>query len=178
MQTVVALLDEARCFAFLREARWPDGLCCPYCGTHDVRPNGHVASQPARQKYQCGRCRRWFDDLTGTVLSGRRQAQIPLWVLCLYLMSLNRSTRQIAQELGVSPTKAETMTRTLRGGLLARQDPGPLTGPVEVDEVYITAGHKGQPAVVQAEGRTGRRRRRRGRRGRGTLTQELAPVVG
>ena len=53
-----------------------------------------------------------------------------------------------------------------------------LSGEIEPDEVYITAGHKGYPAVVASLGRLGRRRKLRGQRGRGTLEGEKPPVLG
>lgn len=49
---------------------------------------------------------------------------------------------------------------------------------MEVDEVYITAGHKGHPEIVAREKRKGRRRKLRGKRGRGTLEGEKPPVLG
>jgi transposase-like protein len=53
-----------------------------------------------------------------------------------------------------------------------------LSGVIEADEVYITAGHKGQHEVVQALQRGGRRRKLRGKRGRGTMDSERPPVLG
>jgi transposase len=53
-----------------------------------------------------------------------------------------------------------------------------LSNEVECDAAYVIAGHKGQPAVVQPKGRTGRRRRRTGKGGRGTMEKERPPVVG
>lgn len=53
-----------------------------------------------------------------------------------------------------------------------------LSGEIETDEVYITAGHKGYPEVVARLGRQGRRRKLRGKRGRGTLEGEKPPVLG
>jgi transposase-like protein len=53
-----------------------------------------------------------------------------------------------------------------------------LTGEAEFDEVYIVAGHKGQPDKVIAKGRPGRRRRLKGSRGRGTLEKEKPPILG
>jgi transposase-like protein len=53
-----------------------------------------------------------------------------------------------------------------------------LSGKVEADEVYITAGHKGHPAIVASENRKGRRRKLKGKRGRGTLAEEKPPVLG
>lgn len=49
---------------------------------------------------------------------------------------------------------------------------------MECDEVYITAGHKGNPLAVKKKGREGRRNRLRGARGRGTLDKEKPPVIG
>jgi transposase-like protein len=53
-----------------------------------------------------------------------------------------------------------------------------LSGQVECDEVYVVAGHKGQPEIVREIGRAGRRRRLKGKRGRGTLGTEKPPVFG
>jgi transposase-like protein len=53
-----------------------------------------------------------------------------------------------------------------------------LSGRVELDEVYLVAGHKGQPRKVRQAGRKPRRRRLKGRRGRGTLAAEKPPVLG
>jgi transposase-like protein len=53
-----------------------------------------------------------------------------------------------------------------------------MSGETECDEVYIVAGHKGNPAAVQKKGRKGRRNRLKGQRGRGTLEKERPPVFG
>jgi hypothetical protein len=44
------------------------------------------------------------------------------------------------------------MTEALRGGLAAKVPPVRLAGEVEIDEVYVVAGHKGQPAAVAKGG--------------------------
>jgi transposase-like protein len=108
-------------------------------------------SQPHRQRYRCKGCARRFDDLTGTVLAGQHQP-LRVWVLCLYLMGLNLSTRQIAQELGLNGLDVQAMTEQLRGGLVAKAPAARLAGEVEIDEVYVVAGHKGQPAAVAKRG--------------------------
>ncbi len=40
------------------------------------------------------------------------------------------------------------MTEQLRAGLVAKAPAVVLDGAVEVDEVYVVAGHKGNPAAV------------------------------
>jgi hypothetical protein len=44
------------------------------------------------------------------------------------------------------------MTEQLRRGLVARTPEVTLAGEVEIDEVYVVAGHKGQPAAVAKRG--------------------------
>ena len=53
-----------------------------------------------------------------------------------------------------------------------------LKGEVENDEVYIIAGHKGNPDAVKRKNRKGRPRRLKGSRGRGTLEKEKPPIFG
>jgi hypothetical protein len=95
-----------------------------------------------------------FDDLTGTVLAGHHQP-LRVWVLCLYFMGLNLSTRQVALELGLSRSDVQAMTERLRHGLVAKAPVAKLEGEVEIDEVYVVAGHKGQPAAVAKGGDAG-----------------------
>jgi transposase-like protein len=146
-----ALLDDARCFTLVRQHRWPEGVRCPGCGSGSVVRDGCDDTQPHRQRYRCKACAGRFDDLTGTVLAGRHQP-LRVWVLCLYLMGLNLSNRQIAAELGLDASDVQAMTEALRGGLAARVPPARLEGEVEIDEVYVVAGHKGQPAAVAKRG--------------------------
>lgn len=85
-----------------------------------------------------------------------------VWVLCLYLMGLNISNLQIADELSLSGVDAQAMTEHLRHGLAGPIPATKLKGKVEIDEVYIVAGHKAQPAAVATKRRPGRCRRLRG----------------
>src|SRR3954453_17990231 len=145
------LLDDAKCFALVREHRWPDGVCCPRWDSFTVIRNGCDDTQCARQRYRCKACAGRFDDLTGTVLAGHHQP-LRVWVLCLYFMGLNLSNRQIALELGLSPSDVQAMTEHLRRGLVAKAPAVRLEGEVEIDEGYVVAGHKGQPAAVAKRG--------------------------
>jgi len=64
-------------------------------------------------------------------------------------MGLNLSNQQIAHELGLNASDVQDMTTHLRQGLAAKTPPVVLSGEVEIDEVYVNAGHKGNPAAVQ-----------------------------
>ena len=148
------LMDDAKCFAFVRQHRWPEGIRCPGCNNDAVVRDGHDDTQPCRQRYRCKACSGRFDDLTGTVLAGHHQP-LRVWVLCLYFMGLNLSNRQIALELGLDTSDTQAMTEQLRRGLVVKAPTVELQGEVEVDEVYVVAGHKGQPAAVVKRGGSG-----------------------
>ncbi len=149
-----ALLDEAKCFELVRNHRWPQGVRCTDCDSVAVICNGHDETQRHRQRYLCKACRGRFDDLTNTVLAGHHQP-LRVWVLCLYLVGLNLSNRQIGRELGLTGSHVQAMTEHLRNGLVARVPAAKLEGEVEIDEVYVVAGHKGQPAEVAKRGGRG-----------------------
>jgi transposase-like protein len=151
LDTLSGLMDDAKCFALVRQHRWPDGVRCPACDSRAVIRDGYDDTQRPRQRYRCKACTGRFDDLTGTGLAGHHQP-LRVWVLCLYFMGLNLSTRQIAQELGLDGSDVQAMTEQLRRGLVARTPRGTLAGEVEIDEVYVVAGHKGQPAAVAKRG--------------------------
>jgi len=108
-------------------------------------------TQPHRQRYRCKACASRFDDLTGTVLAEHHQP-LRVWVLRLYFMGLNLSNRQIAGELGLDASDVQAMTEQLRSGLVTKTPVVELTGEVEIDEVYVVAGHKGQPEQVAKRG--------------------------
>ena len=148
------LMDDAKFFALVRQHRWPEGVYCPNCDSPSVIRDGCDDTQPHRQRYRCKACACRFDDLTGTVLAGHHQP-LRVWVLCLYFMGLNLSNRQIAGELGLAVSDVQTMTEQLRHGLVAKMPAVKLTGEVEIDEVYVVAGHKGQPKEVAKRGGSG-----------------------
>jgi transposase-like protein len=109
MLNIQTLIDDAKCFETVRTLRWPEEVPCLQCRSTAVTKQGRDPTQPERQKYCCCDCGRWFDDLTGTAFAGHHQP-LRTWVLCLYLMGLNLSNRQIASELGLNKDDAQRMT--------------------------------------------------------------------
>ena len=109
---------------------------------------------------------------TATVFEGHHQP-LKVWILCLYLMGLNLSNQQIAQELGLNKDDVQRMTMQLREGVVAKKKRPSLKGVVEFDELYVVAGHKGHPRSVAAKGRPGRRRRLKGS-GVGVLPRRIS----
>jgi transposase-like protein len=151
MINIQAIIDDAKCYEVVRSLRWPDGVRCPHCDCGHIIKQGRDPTQPHRRHYECRDCRRRFDDLTGTIFAGHHQP-LRTWVLCLYLMGLNLSNEQIAQELDLDPDDAQRMATQLREGIVQRKPEVQLSGEVECDEVYVVAGHKGHPEAVRKKG--------------------------
>lgn len=90
-------------------------------------------------------------------------------------MGLNLSNQQIGQELELNQDDVQQMAAQLRTKIVAKKPNVRLTGEVECDQMYLIAGHKGQPEVVTKRPE-GRRRQLKAKAGRGTLAQEKPPI--
>ena len=175
MLNLASLIEDAKCYETVRQIRWPQGVNCPKCECDEIIKRGKDETQPERQRYQCKGCSFHFDDLTDTIFAGHHQP-LRVWILCLYFMGLNLSNQQIAQELDLDKDDAYQMTTQLRAGIIAGKPEVMLSGEVECDEVYVTAGHKGNPDAVKKKVATGRRNRLKGVWGRGTQKKEKPPI--
>ena len=151
MLTISNLIDENKCYEMVRDMRWAEGVSCVSCGAKNVTKRGKHSTNLNRQRYVCGECEHHFDDLTGTVFAGRHQP-LQTWIVCLYLMGLNVSNQQIAKELNLHKDDVHQMTSQLRQAIADKSPEVELSGTVEFDEVYVTAGHKGQPEQVKKKG--------------------------
>ena len=67
-------------------------------------------------------------------------------------MGLNLSNQQIAQELDLDKDDVHRMTSELRQTIVDKKPEVQLSGEVEFDEVYVPAGHQGQPEMVKKKG--------------------------
>jgi transposase-like protein len=147
---IQSLIDDERCYEAVRELRWPDGVRCPDCEGQEVIKRGRDNKESVRQHYECKSegCGKRFDDLTNTIFAGHHQP-LKVWMIFLYFMGLNLSTLQIAQELNLNKDDAQRMAEVLRSGVVEKKPETMLSGFVECDEVYVVAGHKGQPEAVK-----------------------------
>lgn len=120
LPNIQKLIDEEKCYAVVRDMRWPTGVKCPHCGSGEIKQQGFHNPQAHRQRYECQACERQFDDLTDTVFEGHHQP-LRVWVLCLYFMGLNLSNQQIAAELDLDQDVAQDMTTLLPAGVVDKK---------------------------------------------------------
>jgi len=119
MINIQFLVDNAKCFEVIRDLRWSEGVKCPECGASKINKRGFHTTQAHRQRYKCRACEKQFDDLSDTIFEGHHQP-LKTWVLCLYLMGLNLSNRQIAAELDLSESVVQDTTTQLREGIVSK----------------------------------------------------------
>jgi transposase-like protein len=146
-----ALIDDVKGVETVRHIRGPDGVQCPTCDRAEVTTQGRDETQPERQRSRCQSCARRCDELPDTLFAGHHQP-LRVWIWCLYVMGLNRSTHPRAQERDLTSSDVHQMTGQWRQGMVAQQSTAPLSGEGEGDEVSIVAGHQGTPAAVANQG--------------------------
>ncbi len=163
------LFNADTCNAYLHTLRWKERpLHCPRCQSHDVGHWGAYHYRPGLQRYWCHSCRRPFNDLTHTLLAQSKRA-LGHWILATFLLCLACSSRRIAREVGVHISTSYRWCWWLRNAALCYELERQLAGTVEADELYHTAGQKGQAAQggKKALGRRARGRRKKREPGRG-----------
>ena len=133
MDAVNKFNTEEKAEAWFMEARWPNGVACPKCGSLNVQTRTTRKPQP----FRCRDCRKDFSVKTDTLM---HDSKLPLskWAIAIYLYSTNLkgvSSMKLHRDLGITQKSAWHMAHRIREAF----DDATLTfsGPVEVDETYI-----------------------------------------
>ncbi|HEY5864519.1 MAG TPA: IS1595 family transposase [Candidatus Tectomicrobia bacterium] len=175
------LLNVDQCQAYIHTLRWKDRpLQCPRCQSHHVGLWGAYHYQPGLQRYRWKEqgCKPTFNDLTGTRLDGSKRAGMH-WILATFLLCLSCSSRRIARELGVHMRTGYRWCWGLRNAALSSEMERQLEGTVEADELYHTAGQKGQAKQGGKKhlGRRPRGRRKKREPGRGHYDKDRPAII-
>jgi transposase-like protein len=173
------LFNADTCNAYLHTLRWKERpLHCPRCQSHDVGPWGAYHYRPGLQRYCCHGCRRTFNDLTHTLLAQSKRAP-GHWILATFLLCLACSSRRIAREVGVHISTSYRWCWWLRNAALSYEMERQLAGTVEADELYHTAGQKGQAKQggKKSLGHRPRGRRKKREPGRGHYDKDRPAII-
>src|SRR5262247_191326 len=173
------LFSAETCHAYLRALGWKDRpFQCPHCHSQAVGPWGTYHYRPGFKRYRCKDCGRTFNDLTKTLLS-QSQLSLPHWIVATFLLCLSCSSRRIARELGVHIRTGYRWCWWLRNAAVFYEMGRQLEGTVEADDLYHTAGQKGQAKQggKKALGRQPRGRRKKREPGRGHYDKDRPAII-
>ena len=173
------LFSVETCQTYIHVLRWKDRpLQCPRCQSQDVDPWGTYHYRPGCKRYWCNGCQRTFNDLTETLLHQSKRS-LAYWILATFLLCLSCSSRRIARELGGHSRTSYRWCWRLRNTALSYETDRQLAGTVEADDLYHTAGQKGQ---AKHDGKKPLGHRPRGRRkkrepGRGHYDKDRPAII-
>ena len=165
MFPISRFVSESAAADLLQQVRWRDGVECPRCRSDLTVRNG---SYRVYQRYLCKNCGRTFNDKTDTIFA-HSKLKLKEWYFTIYVfLRFNTSIRQIEAELDLS---YRTVRRRVERFASALDAPSiTLSGPVEIDEVYVSAGKKGRERDQES------RSRGLSTRGRGSYEGDKPPV--
>ncbi len=190
MKTLNKFFQEKKCVKIFLKHRWHKKVTCPYCGSLNIIFYGKYETYFHR--YLCKDCTAKnkkhiiFNDKTETIFEGTKLS-MSMWFLAGYLMSLGLSNKRISEELDVEENTVRRMCNLMRGSMFFQNCMQHLSGTVEMDEVYQTAGSKGNGKNTRYGNKSkgikkvlGRNPRKRGLKikGRGSYKKDRLPVIG
>ena len=115
--------------------RWPDGVCCHYCGSLNVQSGCKHKTMPYRcREKECGKR---FSVRTGTAMQSTKMG-FQVWAIALYLLSTNLkgvSSMKLHRDLKITQKSAWHLFHRLREGL--GDEASLFKGPIEVDETFV-----------------------------------------
>jgi transposase-like protein len=142
---------EDDCKAFIRAARWPNGVRCPRCGNEKV---AELAKRPWH--WQCRQCAKngyRFSVTTGTVFENTKYP-LRTWFEVGYLICQSKkgiSALQIHRQIGSGDYRtAWFMCHRLRAAM-KNEEFRKLTGKVEIDETYVGGKNANRPLSKRFE---------------------------
>ena len=139
-QFIKTYSTEAKAEQWFIRNRWPNGVCCPKCGSLNVQTGcKHAMPYRCREK-ACGRPR--FSTKTGTVMEGSKLGYQE-WIIAMFLVTTSLkgvSSMKLHRDLDITQKSAWFLAHRLRDALA--QNGSAFSGPVEVDETYIGGKEK------------------------------------
>jgi len=145
---------EEDCIRYLASVRWSDGFICTKCG-NDQYWIGN------RNQFICTNCRNQVKVQAGTIMQDSKLPAL-VWLCAMWFFATFKngvSAKSLQENLGINSYRsAWSLLHKLRIAMI-RSDREPLSGIVEIDEVYIGGFGEG------------------GKRGRGSENKQLVVIA-
>jgi ISXO2-like transposase domain/Transposase zinc-ribbon domain len=120
--------------AYVRSIKWPDGPCCPKCGSVRV---GEIKS---RRRFQCREreCRHQFSLIADTIFAGTH-LRLDQWIAGVWMIVNCRngvSSCEIARAIGCKQQSAWHLLHRVRY-VIQQAHAGQMHGEIESDESFV-----------------------------------------
>ena len=120
-----------QCHSALYNWRWPSGFKCPECGYAQ-------SCKLTRGLYQCHRCHHQTSVTSRTIFE---HTKLPLttWFLGMYFLTQNKngvSALSLKRQLGIGYNAAWRLKHKILQVMKERDDSKPLSGNIQIDDVY------------------------------------------
>lgn len=124
--------SEEQCKQALFQWKWPDGFICPKCSSTSF------CTLKSRHVYQCNHCHHQTSLTSGTIFAS---TNLPLtrWFLAIHLITQSKtglSALELKRQIGVSYNTAWSMKQKIMQVMKERDDSQPLSGMIQLDDVY------------------------------------------
>lgn len=121
-----------QCETALFNWKWPTGFICPKCGSV------HYCFIKSRKIYQCNQCHHQTSLISGTIFENTK---LPLsrWFLSIFLITQSKtgmSALELKRQIGVSYNTAWSIKQKIMQVMKERDDEKPLSGIIQLDDVY------------------------------------------
>lgn len=124
--------NEVQCREALFQWRWPKGYSCPDCGSLSY------CTLKTRPIYQCNHCHHQQSLTSGTIFASTK-LPMTIWFLAIHLLTQAKtglSALALHRQLGVSYNTAWSIKHKLMQVMKERDDGKPLSGVIQLDDVY------------------------------------------
>lgn len=126
--------------AFMKDARFAAGHCCPFCGSVAVSKNGKRPD--GVQRYICKDCGKSFTVRSNSIVA-RAHKDMNTWELFIECMMNGLSLRKTAEICGINKNTAFVWRHKVLDVLQNMMSDVVLDGIVEADETFFPVSYKG-----------------------------------
>ena len=130
--------DDATAEAWFVKTRWPEGIRCPKCGSHNIQERPTRKPQP----YRCRGCRKDFSVKTDTLMHSSPLG-FRIWAIAIFLATTNIkgiASMKMHRDLRVTEKTAWHLAHRIRESW--QDEAAMFAGPAESDETYVGGKRK------------------------------------
>jgi hypothetical protein len=141
---------EEQCETALFNWRWPQGFICSSC------KHTRYCYLKNRKLFQCNKCH-YQASATSNTLFSKTKLPLTVWFMAMHLVTQSKtsiSALELKRQLGVNYKTAWSIKHKLLQGMKEFNDLSPISGVIQLDDVYWGGEHRGGKRGRGSENKT------------------------